>query len=109
MIINNSRFHLRKLFTKKGWSEVATIIVLSIAIVILVAIVLIISFSLELHFKIYKNESGEIVEFNEVLNISKQNLTVELLEENCEDITSGMSTQTFKCEDYLVDVWSQIK
>ena len=82
---------------------------MSTIIVVLVAIVLIISFSLELHFKIYKNESGEIVEFNEVLNISKQNLTVELLEENCEDITNGMSIQTFKCEDYIVEVWEQIK
>ncbi len=94
---------------KKGFSEVASIIVMTILIVVIVVIVLVINFSLEPHFKIYKNESGELVEVDNLFNLLKQNLTQIWLYENCEDITLGMSIETFRCGNYTVEFWNQIK
>ncbi len=94
---------------KKGWSETVTIITMAIAVIIFIVIVLIISFSIEPHFEIYKNESGELVKVNKILNISKQDLTIEWVWENCEDITFGGDIETFRYEDYIIETWNQMK
>ncbi len=95
---------------KKAWSETATMWVVISGIVIIVGISLIISFSMETHFKIYNNESGEMVEVDNFFNLSREYLTMAELEETCEDVTAGMETKTFRCkDDIIVEVWEQMK